>query len=123
MSFRGIAYSRLISEKVNTGHFDKDVVLVEKVYSTSSFGEKTIAWAESLARRGMLLSLAQSQDEQIGDESQPYEEVCFALTWYHAKFLDTRNRVKINGQEYNIIAADEWPGRKRFVRMKLTAFK
>lgn len=121
MSFKGVAYSRGLWEKINPGHFDKVITLLEKSISIVK-GEEVPTYTSTLPRRCLITQQADTKEELIEEDSQLSEIFMFCITWYDEKYLNTENRVNVDGKIYNIIKADEWPGRKRFVRMTLTSW-
>jgi hypothetical protein len=121
---KNILYTRRKYEKINPGSFDVKATILIYSTITNDLGEEESIFTEGeeiFCLYDTLNSAIETQDRT--DFNEFMFEKGVLITWLNDNLLDTKNRVRIDGNDYDIIDGTKAFSRNRFVRCLLTLVK
>ena len=119
---RNIHYTRRKYEKINPAAFRTNAQLLLYTVATNTIGEAVPVYTPTGdVMRVMFDQLGASSEEDMDDnKTQQYDVEKFIMISYLVPtWLNTKNRVRINDQDYQIIRAAESYSSNRFMRLDL----
>lgn len=119
MSFNGILYSRLLTEKINPGRFDNVIEIHAFSTTKNALGEDVRSYTLLATQRALVGKISASQETTETPNVKALNDVAIVITWYNSALLDTKNKIEWQGKLYEIDDSAEVYGRKRFVRLKI----
>lgn len=121
---RNILYTRRKYEKINPAAFDKNATILIFSTTTNALGEEVVSYTPGDTIRVMYDKLNSAiEDMDSTDTNKFMYDKGVLITWKNTDLLNSKNRVRIDGQDYNILDAAEAFARNRFVRCLLATVK
>ena len=119
---RNILYTRRKYEKINPAAFDKEATVLIMSTAENSLGESVVSYAAGDTIRVMFDKLNSSIEHlDESDTSKIMYNKGVLITWYNTDLLNSKNRVRIDGVDYNILDGAVAFARNRFTRCLLAA--
>jgi hypothetical protein len=119
----GFTRSQALREKINPAFFDQEVTIMLFSTTVNSLGEEVRTWTEGPTIRA-LVKIIDASAEMVTktDTNLTMLRVAKVWAWYNAAMLDNRNKIRWEGNDYEIIDTQEIYGRKRFTFCKINKY-
>jgi len=118
----GFTRSQALREKINPAMFDQEVTILLFTVTRNSIGEEVRSYVPGPTVRALVKVLDSNEMMTNTDTNIYLKRIAKVWSWYNAHMLDNRNKIRWEGNDYEILDVQEIYGRKRFSFCKISKF-